>query len=181
MMDVKDALARLRAGLDRDEAIARAAIGKRGSEVGAVTQHWQWDLVADDEIVLTDGSAPIDVAYCYADEVEKVAGLAVLVTAERYPARVADWQLQDRLLPGVEEPHTGAAQHIARHDPARVADQHVPAIRRVLALYERYADLDVDELSGDDRIRVLAGRETLEGVLEDLASIYADPTEEPSI
>lgn len=55
--------------------------------------------------------------------------------------------------------------------------RQVAAHRRVIALYQRYSDLDVAAMSADDRLRVIAGRETLEGVLADLASIYPDPTD----
>ncbi|PEH74618.1 hypothetical protein CRM89_00250 [Nocardia sp. FDAARGOS_372] len=67
-MTASDALSRLRAGLDRDEAIAREAIGTRGRETGATVQHWQWARERDDTI-LTDGRDPIAAEHLYSDDI----------------------------------------------------------------------------------------------------------------
>ncbi|WP_280393086.1 DUF6221 family protein [Nocardia wallacei] len=169
-MTADDPLRRLNAGLAEDDRIARAAIGKRGSKAGALVQHWQWKRIGDDEVILTDGSTPIDAAYCYDDQFDrdKVDGSAVLLTSERYPANVADWQLEDRLLPNVEEPHAGAAQHIARHDVARVLRQ-VEAIRDVVK--------ECEALMRNATV-VTEGYIAAESILARLASIYPEDTTE---
>lgn len=166
-----DVVARLRAGLDEDERAARAAIGVRGHETGAVRQHWLWAR-SEDGVVLTDGSSPVDLQYQYPLE-EEPRGLiedqAWLRTAEEYPSRVDGWMLPDFISQSVTEPTAGGAQHIARHDPARVLAQ-VEAIRKVIAAY--------DALPGgtdDGEIRAY------ETVFAALAVIYppADETEKP--
>lgn len=127
-----DIAAFIHARLDEDEQVAREAVGKRGREAGATVQHWRWEL-GEDAVPITDGTGPVSAEHCYSEEVAPgtVDGTARLATVELYPSRVADWQLPDIPLPGVEEPHADAARHIARHDPARVLRQ-VAALREVV-------------------------------------------------
>lgn len=140
-MTVDDSLARLRAGLDRDEAVALAA-AERSAE-------WR-----------SDGSGVDGGPFEPADPQWGIpeSGKHTIVYDEGWP-----------LAP--------EAVHIARQCPKATLDR-VEAHRRVLDLYRRYTELDVDASSRDDRIRIITGRETLEGVLEFLADAYPDPTEE---
>lgn len=64
-------------------------------------------------------------------------------------------------------------RHMERHSPARVL-RDVEVLRRIVDLYRVYASTDLDALGPENRLRIVAGRETLEGVLEELADIYCE-------
>lgn len=155
-----DALARLRAGLDRDEAIAKAAVGKRGRAAGDTAQHWQWERTDTDAVVDT-GRGPIP-GSLYPDEPEGLHQYDMsLRTAEQYRSGATfDHLLPDFALPSVEEPTAGAATHIAAFDPARV-------LRQASKLREAAELLD-DALNG-------SGPEPdLRAVCTELAELLAD-------
>ncbi|WP_098010476.1 DUF6221 family protein [Streptomyces sp. sk226] len=92
----------------------------------------------------------------------------------RYDGR---WVIVDHAEEGVTEltPHAaddaGVAQHIARHDPARVL-REVEAKRRLLTDYEENAaDLDAQHAPDMDCVGRADGLET---ALQHLATAYAD-------
>lgn len=63
-------------------------------------------------------------------------------------------------------------EHMARHDPARVLEQYVPAIRKVIA---RHEEAERDSVLSDRDAGFEAG---LYAALECLASIYPDESED---
>lgn len=147
-------LAALTAGLDEDEAIARAATGNR----------WHWkdgedggddcgpNLVSDAVFTCkrSDGSQ-----FEYPQDV-----ISTWVTGAWAGLNIED----------VDK------KHIARQDPARTLRQ-VQAIRRVVADYhdarDALNDLNDNQLGWEERARVNA----LESTLSALASIYTQETE----
>lgn len=129
-MSIKDPLSRLRAGLDADGRIARAAAGAPW-EAGAAGR---WIHVVPEAI---------------AENKLAFGHLGYVGSIERDADR----------------------EHVARQDPARVLRQGA-ALQRVLALRDTYTQALAQNLGGDDRLRVEAGIDALDGVLEALAGIY---------
>lgn len=102
-----------------------------------VEDHWWRDEYT------TSNHPPYQTPVIQADRV-------ALRTVEQYPTTsVGD--LSDFVLPDVEEPTAGAAQHIARHDPARVLAD-VEAKRALVDYWSRAFQnpIDADKFPGHD-------------------------------
>lgn len=97
----------LRARLDEDEEIARAASGRREGQASD-GEHWRWEYVHDDK--------PIDLDE--ADEIGVAFGVS-LRSVELYSVYSGVGDLPHFVVQA-DEQEVRAARHIARHDPARV-------------------------------------------------------------
>jgi hypothetical protein len=120
-----DLLVFLRARLEEDERIARAASG-RDDHPASEPERWHWECSED------DGPLDPDLAIASGDEhLEHGEHFRVgLRSVEEYPA--GSFGPLPHLVIDAEEVRPQDARHIARHDPARVL-REVEAKRVILA------------------------------------------------
>lgn len=116
-MTIDDTLARLRAGLDRDEAIAQAACDSARADTEGDASRWFVDE--------TEGRASGGVTSGFPQRIVGRPGGAngVVVYDEGYP-------------------HVEQARHIALHDPARVLRQ----VERMRKLLRRHDEAERDSV-----------------------------------
>lgn len=135
-MTIDETLSRLRAGLDEDERIARAAAERSGEWTEIDNVVYGGEITPDDE-----------------------AGPGMIGTGEHI------------IVHDEGEPTKAEAQHIARHDPARVLPQ-AGALRKVLAVCDA---IDADALDGGWREGKYSAH--ADAIREALAEIYAEDGE----
>jgi hypothetical protein len=127
-------VARIRATLDLDEQIAKAASGAWGG-ITPTGENWHWECGNCDTDIVLD---PVTVLDGYVQCSNCASDSPALRSVEQYPASYVG-ELGHHVI-NTEELAPADALHLARHDPARVLTT-VAALREVL-------DICVAELGG---------------------------------
>lgn len=161
-----DPVARLKAGLDADEAWALAASGpykyadgQPPAPLGGV--HWRWGAGEDWEHAEPDPGA--DIIGEYGCNVQ-------LLTVEEWPAYDGQWMMHRAYSDHIVEMDSAAAGHILRQDPARTL-RRVAAMREIL---DKYEGLEAACRNARYGAAVIVARDTLKQAVLALAAIYSD-------
>jgi hypothetical protein len=158
--DPPDLVAFVRACLDEDERVARAASRPyRHADDGATAPptgvHWEW--------VTGEDWTPVQPDPTLMEFVEGTDGSwsANLATVEKWPSsiRIDDERIYTTMMPftyanSIEEMDPAGAAHIARHDPARMLAE-VAAKRRLIEVAVGAIE-SAQPLTGDRIVRLLA-------------------------